>query len=74
MLLETLREIGAENQAEVLVSRLPAAGLFHLLPEREGNPAVYRFGRDPGGTPAKPWGWEDLDLRSFWKHWRTEQR
>jgi hypothetical protein len=49
----------------MLVSRLPAAGLFHLFLEQKGNPMVYRFGREPGGIPAKPWGWEDLDLRSW---------
>ncbi len=59
-LLGTLRETEEEDQAEVIVSRLPSAGLFHLFLEQQGDPIMSRFGREPDGNPAKPWGWENL--------------
>jgi hypothetical protein len=34
----------------------------HLSRRLRGNrQALYRFGRNPDGSPAEPWGWEDLD-------------
>jgi len=30
--------------------------------ERNGLADQFRFGRETNGTPAAPWGWEDLDL------------
>jgi hypothetical protein len=61
-LLDSLRQAGAHDQAAALTRRLPAAGMFwHFL--RQNNPAdQFRFGRQADGTPAAPWGWEDLDL------------
>ena len=61
-LLHSLRRADAHEQAAALVARLPAAvqfGYFRL----ENRPAdQFRFGREADGTPAAPWGWEDLDL------------
>ena len=62
-LLGRLREAGAEQQAAALLARLPAAGMFGLFLEQEGRPDQFRFGREPDGTPAAPWDWDDLDLR-----------
>jgi hypothetical protein len=61
MLLYMLREVGAGEQAAALADRLPAAGLFELFLEQKGLADQFRFGREADGTPAAPWGWEDLD-------------
>jgi hypothetical protein len=56
-LLNSLREVGADRQVATLRTRLPSAGMFHL----EGVSPQFRFGREVNGTPARPWGWADLD-------------
>ena len=61
-LLDSLREAGAHEQAAALTARLPAAGMFELFLEQQGPADQFRFGREADGTPAAPWGWEDLDL------------
>jgi hypothetical protein len=61
-LLSALREAGAEQQARTLVDRLPAEGLFDLFAKQPGHMERYRLGREPDGSPAPPWGWEDLGL------------
>ena len=61
-LLASLRETGAHEQAAALAARLPAAGMFGLFLELQGPADQLRFGREADGTPAAPWGWEDLDL------------
>jgi len=35
--------------------------MFELFLE-QGLADQFRFGREIDGTPAAPWGWEDLDL------------
>jgi hypothetical protein len=60
-LLDSLREAGAHKQAATLAGRLPAVGMFRLFLKR-GLADQFRFGREADGTPAAPWGWEDLDL------------
>ena len=60
-LLRALREAGAGDQATVLIERLPAEGLFDLFRRQAGHEVRYRFGREAGGGPAPPWGWDDLD-------------
>jgi hypothetical protein len=49
------------EQAAALVDRLPSAGMFGLFLEQNGPADKFRFGREADGTPAVPWGWEDLD-------------
>jgi hypothetical protein len=61
-LVVRLREAGAHEQAAVLTARLSAAGMFVLVLEQQGSADQFRFGREADGTPAAPWGWEDLDL------------
>ena len=61
-LLDSLRQAGAHDQAAALADRLPAAGMFGLFLEQKGLADQFRFGREADGTPAAPWGWEDLDL------------
>ncbi len=62
LLLDSLREAGAHDQAAALTDRLPAAGMFGLFLEQQGHEDQFRFGRLADGSPAAPWGWEDLDL------------
>jgi hypothetical protein len=59
-LLDALREAGARTQAAELIGRLPAAGLFGLFCLQEGRAKQFQFGREAGGSPAKPWAWTDL--------------
>ena len=54
-------QVGAEQQATELADRLPGAGLFELFREQEDRQDRFRFGREADGSPAGPWGWEDLD-------------
>ena len=61
-LLDWLREAGAHQQAAALTDRLPTAGMFGLFLEQKGLADQSRFGQEADGTPAAPWGWEDLDL------------
>ena len=61
-LVVRLREAGADEQAAVLAARLSAAGMFVPVLEQQGSADQFRFGREADGTPAAPWGWEDLDL------------
>ena len=60
-LLDVLREAGAAEQVTALAERLSAAGMFELFCEQEGHLDRFRFGREADGSPAEPWGWEDLD-------------
>jgi uncharacterized protein YidB (DUF937 family) len=60
-LLMVLKEAGAAEQATTLANRLPADGQFNLFCKQADHRVRYRFGREPNGSPAPPWGWEDLD-------------
>ncbi len=60
-LLESLQEAGAREQATSLADRLPGAGMFYLFLQQQGRQDRFRFGREAAdGSPAEPWGWEDL--------------
>ncbi len=64
-LLDQLRRMGAHDQAAALTDRLPAAGMydsFLFVLKRQGPADQFRFGREADGTPAAPWGWENLEL------------
>jgi hypothetical protein len=61
VLLEMLRALGAHHEADVLAGRLPGEGLFGLFLAQGDNRTRFRFGCDEDGTPAGPWGWDDLD-------------
>jgi hypothetical protein len=49
------------DQVTLLVDRLPAEGRFDLFCAQGNHQALYRFGRNPDGSPAEPWDWENLD-------------
>jgi hypothetical protein len=56
-----MRKAGAEEQATALTDRLPGAGMFELFHQQQDRQGRFRFGREADGSPAQPWGWEDLD-------------
>jgi uncharacterized protein YidB (DUF937 family) len=60
-LLDSLREAGAQDQATMLTNRLPAAGMFELFCAQQSRQDRFRFGQKADGSPAEPWGWDDLD-------------
>ncbi|MFJ6050468.1 hypothetical protein [Streptomyces sp. NPDC092307] len=60
-LLEALREAGADNQATTLAERLPAAGHFDLFLHLEEDRGRFRLGREPDGSAASAWTWDDMD-------------
>ena len=35
--------------------------MFGLFLEQQGTQDRFRFGREAGGSPSGPWGWDDLD-------------
>jgi hypothetical protein len=60
-LLDALREAGAQDQLTLLIDRLTGEGSFNLFCTQGNNRALYRFGCDPDGIPARSWGWDDLN-------------
>jgi hypothetical protein len=59
--MNSLREAGAEDLVTALIDRLPGAGMFELFRQQEARRDRFRSGREADGSPAGPWGWEDLD-------------
>ncbi|MEU3640964.1 hypothetical protein AB0H23_32665 [Streptomyces albogriseolus] len=60
-LLEELQRAGADEQATTLAERLPAAELFQQFTGLGRNQEQFRLGREPDGSPAPSWTWDDLD-------------
>ncbi|MGW0771533.1 hypothetical protein [Streptomyces sp. NPDC002676] len=60
-LLEAMRRAGADEQVTVLAKRLPAARRFHMFMGIDDHQNRFRFGREPDGSAAAPWTWEDLE-------------
>jgi hypothetical protein len=58
-LLDRLRAAGEREPAIALAERLPGAGMFEIFRKQQED--RFRFGREADGSPAGPWGWEDLD-------------
>ena len=61
MLMEAMELAGADEQLAVLAERLPASGWFDLFMTVGDHRTRFGFGRDPDGTAAAGWSWEDLD-------------
>lgn len=59
-LLDQLREVEAHEQVAALAERLPAVGRFDEFPDLVKRRERFRFGREPDGSPAESWGWDDL--------------
>ncbi|MFG1620167.1 hypothetical protein ACGFI3_46100 [Nonomuraea wenchangensis] len=60
-LIHNLREAGAHDQATALTARLPVVGLFNSFLTIDDHWERFRFGREPDGSAAAPWGWDDLE-------------
>lgn len=56
---KAMRETGAGAQANLFEKRILEEGELQDYFNRDGM-TRYRFGREPYGTPAEPWGWYDL--------------
>ena len=56
---EAMREMGAGAQADLFERRILDEGELQYHFNRDGM-TRYPFGREPDGTPAEPWGWDDL--------------
>jgi hypothetical protein len=61
LLLGQFRSAGAADQLTTLANRLPATGGFRLFLREQPHPEQFRFGRETDGSPAAPWGWDDLN-------------
>ena len=59
-LLDGLARVGAGEQVAVLAGRLPPAGQFATFMRLADHKERFRFGREPDGSPAEPWRWDDL--------------
>jgi hypothetical protein len=62
-LLDSLKRAGAREQAAALAGRLPGEGMFELFLQQGNRQDRLRFGREADGSPAEPWGWDDLEDR-----------
>ncbi|MGI5414006.1 hypothetical protein ACQEV9_45360 [Streptomyces chartreusis] len=60
-LLKVLRLAGADQYRTTLTERLPAAGHCDLFFHLEKNREQFRLGREPDGSAAPSWTWNDLD-------------
>ncbi|MGW2917129.1 hypothetical protein ACWDBF_04585, partial [Streptomyces angustmyceticus] len=60
-LLEELRKVGTGEQATALAERLPAAGHFDQYIRDSDQGERFRFGREPDGSAASLWTWDDLE-------------
>lgn len=59
-LLKEMRAAGEDDRVAALIDRLAATGRFEEFLSLVERPERFRFGREPDGRPAEPWGWEDL--------------
>ena len=55
---KAMREMGQGAQADLFERRILDEG--ELQDYNRDDLTRYRFGREPDGTPAEPWGWDDL--------------
>ncbi|WP_435220556.1 hypothetical protein [Streptomyces sp. Tue6028] len=60
-LLITLRNAEAGEQIAVLATRLPGVGLFSEFTKIDSHAERFRFGREPDGSAAVSWTWDDLE-------------
>jgi hypothetical protein len=58
-LIQTLHESGDDGAAQILADRTSNARRFSIFLEFHRDQAsTYRFGREPDGTPAPSWNWQ----------------
>lgn len=54
-LLDSMRRVGAHEQAAALADRLPTAGMFGRYLNQHGRADQFHFGREADGSPRAPW-------------------
>lgn len=57
-LVQKIERHAAAGQAD---ERLPALGLFDQFLKLYDHRVRFRYGREPDGSPADPWSWDDLE-------------
>ncbi|MEV0545667.1 hypothetical protein AB0H98_02535 [Nocardia salmonicida] len=57
--LGALRKCGLNEPLAIVSTRLPAVGMFESAMRGNGRDLL-RFGQEPDGSAASPWGWDDL--------------
>jgi hypothetical protein len=60
-LIDSLWGVGAEDQAAALIEHLPATGRFREFLQVSDHRSRFRFGREPDGSAAPSWAWDDLE-------------
>ncbi|MFE7236382.1 hypothetical protein ACFVAF_38445 [Streptomyces sp. NPDC057596] len=60
-LLDSLRKAEAQEQVAALAARFPAAGYFDQFIKVGDNLEQLRLGREPDGSAAPSWTWDDLE-------------
>ncbi|MCD7440998.1 hypothetical protein K4B79_22575 [Streptomyces lincolnensis] len=60
-LLGELREAGADDYVTTLIKRLAAEGHFDLFIDLGGSREQFRLRREPDGSAAPSWTWNDMD-------------
>jgi hypothetical protein len=60
LLIDLLRRIGAEAQAQLLVEQYKTADFGLYLEESQARQCEFRYGQTPDGAPSPPWSWNDL--------------
>jgi uncharacterized protein YidB (DUF937 family) len=60
-LLDSMRHVGANRRADLLLRLLPVYGQFQDdFLENQNDPSLYRYGCQQDSEPASPWTWDDL--------------
>ncbi|WP_405577162.1 hypothetical protein [Streptomyces sp. NBC_01190] len=60
-LVKALQEAGADERVTALALRLPAGGYFGLSVAHVDREERFLFGREPDGSVASSWAWQNLD-------------
>jgi alkanesulfonate monooxygenase SsuD/methylene tetrahydromethanopterin reductase-like flavin-dependent oxidoreductase (luciferase family) len=60
-LIDSLWGVGTEDQAAALIEHLPATGRFREFLQVSDHRSRFRFGREPDGSAAPSWAWDDLE-------------
>ncbi|MEU1875776.1 hypothetical protein ABZ470_00565 [Streptosporangium sp. NPDC020072] len=60
-LLNLLQEATSDDHFNTLVERLPGAGYFDQFVQIGDHGKRFKFGREPDGSAASSWTWDDLE-------------
>jgi len=59
-LVRSLKKANADSQVPALLERLPGAARFYAFTQASEHPEQFQYGREPDGSAAIPWTWDDL--------------